>query len=266
MYHTGSFIRGSSLVYDIDPRLKLAATVCLSVLILWVKPPLVFLMGLAVLFAVLGSGIRLKTLFEALKPLLFFIMLIFFVHVFFGAKEGAVAINLPVPGLHLSFTGLQEGFFVVWRFLSLIIVAVLLTMTTAPSPLIAAIKYFLRPFKILKIPVDEIAFMIALALRFMPILLAEKKRIDVAQKARGYHLSGADFATRIKSFLSLTLNVLLGVFRKVDELSLAMEARNYRRGSRTSFTELRFAPVDYLVAALLLFSLLIFVALNSLLS
>jgi len=66
--------------------------------------------------------------------------------------------------------------------------------------------------------------------------------------------------------LSLTVTVLLGVFRRADELALAMEARNYRRGSRTSFVELRFVPADYLVAILLLFSLVILVALNSHLS
>lgn len=139
-------------------------------------------------------------------------------------------------------------------------------MTTAPSQITAAIRYFLKPLKWLRVPVDEIAFMISLALRFMPFLLAEKERMDVAQKARGYHSSGAGLVPRINAFLALTLNVLLGVFRRADELSLAMEARNYRRGPRTSFTELKFASADYLAAALFLFSLVIFVAFNSRLS
>ncbi|MDI6741594.1 MAG: energy-coupling factor transporter transmembrane component T [Smithella sp.] len=262
MYHTGSFVKGSSLFHNLDPRLKLATTVCFSVLILWVKPPLALFMGLAVLLAALVSGIRWRTIAAAFKPLLFFILLIFFVHVFFGEKDSEPLMQIPVLGWHWSPAGLREAFFVVWRFLSLIIAAVLLTMTTAPSHMIAAIKYFLRPLKLVRVPVDDIAFMISLALRFMPFLLAEKERIDIAQKARGYHLSGAGIAPRIKSFLFLTLNVLLGVFRRADELSLAMEARNYQRGPRASFTELKFVSVDYLAAILLLFSLFIFVAFN----
>jgi len=266
MYHTGSFVKGSSLLHTLDPRLKLAATVCFSIFILWVKPPLALFMGMAVLILALGSGIRWKTIAAAFRPLLFFIVLIFLVHVFFGEKDGVPVMTIPVLGLPWSPAGAREAFFVVCRFLSLIITAVLLTMTTVPSQIIAAIKFFLTPLKMLHVPVDDLAFMISLALRFMPFLLNEKERIDDAQKVRGYHLAKAGIVLRIKSFVSLILNILLGVFRRADELSLAMEARNYRRGSRTSLTELRFIRADYLAGIIFLFSLFIFVALNSHLS
>ncbi|MGP8004437.1 MAG: CbiQ family ECF transporter T component [Smithella sp.] len=48
---------------------------------------------------------------------------------------------------------------------------------------------------------DDIAIMIMLALRLMPILLTEKERIDIAQKARGYNLYQVGFITLIKDFL-----------------------------------------------------------------
>lgn len=102
MYHTGSFVKGQSLIYHLDPRLKLAATVCFSILILWVKPPLALCMGLAVLFAALASGIRWKTIAASIKPLLFFILLIFFVHVFFSDKDGGTLMKIPVLGWHWS--------------------------------------------------------------------------------------------------------------------------------------------------------------------
>jgi energy-coupling factor transport system permease protein len=145
----------------------------------------------------------------------------------------------------------------------LIIAAVLLTLTTAPSQMIAAIKYFLKPLKLLRVPVDDIAVMIMLALRLMPILLTEKERIETAQKARGYNLRQSGFIIRIKAFLSLTLTVLTGVFRRADELALAMEARNYQRGERTSLVELKLTSSDYLVLIFLGVFLVIFVALNS---
>jgi energy-coupling factor transport system permease protein len=261
MYHTGSFIKGQSLIYNIDPRIKLAATICLSVFILWVKPLIAFVIGSALLFAALASGIGLRTIGQALRPLLFFIVLIFLVHALFN--EGEAPVSIPFFGLSLSYAGLQQGFFVVWRFLCLIIAAVLLTLTTAPSQMIAAIKYFLKPLKLLRVPVDDIAVMIMLALRLMPILLTEKERVETAQKARGYNVRQSGFIIRIKAFLSLTLTVLTGVFRRADELALAMEARNYQRGERTSLVELKLASSDYLVLIFLGFFLVIFVALNS---
>jgi energy-coupling factor transport system permease protein len=139
----------------------------------------------------------------------------------------------------------------------------MLTMTTVPSQIIAAIKYFLKPLKRLRVPVDEFAVMIMLALRLMPILLAEKERIDTAQQARGYNFHRAGFVNRGKAFLSLTQMILLGVFKRADELALAMDARNYQRGERTSFVELKFTSSDYLAIISLGFLLVIFVALNS---
>ena len=209
----------------------------------------------------LVNGINLRTIGQALKPLLFFIVLIFLVHALFN--EGEALFNIPYIGISISHAGLQQGFFVVWRFLCLIIAAVLLTLTTAPSQMIAAVKYFLRPLKLLRVPVDDIAVMIMLALRLMPILLTEKEKVETAQKARGYNLRRSGFIIRIKAFLSLILTVLTGIFRRADELALAMEARNYQRGERTSLVELKLTSSDYLVLIFLGFFLVIFVALNS---
>jgi len=261
MYHTGSFIKGESLLYKIDPRIKLGATIFLSVFILWVKPLIVFVIGVALFCVALLNGIRLRTIGQAIKPLLFFIVLIFSVHVLFN--EGGAVIKIPFFGLSLSCAGLQQGFFVVWRFLCLIVAAILLTLTTAPSQMIAAIKYFLRPLKLLRAPVDDIAVMIMLALRLMPILLTEKERVEIAQKARGYNLRQSGSIIRIKAFLSLILTVLISVFRRADELAIAMEARSYQRGERTSLVELKLTSSDYLVLIFFGVLLVIFVALNS---
>jgi energy-coupling factor transporter transmembrane protein EcfT len=209
----------------------------------------------------LASGIGLRTIGQALRPLLFFIVLIFLVHALFN--EGDALIHIPFFGISLSLEGLQKGFFVVWRFLCLMIAAVLLTLTTAPSQMIVAIKYFLKPLKWLRVPVDDIAVMIMLALRLMPILLSEKEKVETAQKARGYNLRQSGLMIRIKAFLSLALTVLTGVFRRADELALAMEARNYQRGERTSLVELRLSSSDYLVLIFLGGFFVIFVALNS---
>lgn len=261
MYRTGFFIESDSLLYCLDPRLKLAAVVFLSIFILWVKSPVAFIIGIALFCAALASGIHLRTIGQAIKPLLFFIVLIFLVHVLF--HEGEDQIENTFYGFSIPLAGLKQGFFVVWRFLSLIVAAVWLTMTTAPSQMIAAIKYFLRPLQRLRVPVDDIAIMIMLALRLMPILLTEKERVEIAQKARGYNLHQSGFIIRIKAFLSLTLTVLLGVFRRADELALAMDARNYQRGGRSSFVELKIKSSDYFAVIILGIALVIFALLNS---
>lgn len=260
MYNAGSYIAGLSLLHRIDPRIKLACVVGLSIIILTVSPLTSILIGLALFLLIFICGISLRTIGQALKPLLFFIVLIFLVHALFTGGDSLFTV--PYIGLSLSGTGLEQGFFVSWRFLCLIVAAVLLTMTTQPSRMIAAVKFYLYPLKWLHIPVDNIAVMIMLALRLMPVLLTEKDRIETARRARGYNARRLSFMLHIRAFLSFSTRILLGVFVRADELAAAMEARNYHLAPRTSFVELRLSNVDFIVLFFLGILGIIFIALN----
>lgn len=260
MYHTGSYITGKSFLHQIDPRIKLGFVVGLSIIILTVNPLTSLFIGLVLFLLVFLGGISLRTVGQALQPLIFFIVLIFLVHAFWTSGDSLFVV--PYIGLSLSGAGLAQGFFVSWRFLCLIVAAVLLTMTTQPSRIIAAVKFFLQPLKLLRIPVDNIAVMIMLALRLMPVLLAEKDRREIARSARGYNIRPLRFILRIRAFLKLTTRILLSVFQKADELAAAMEARNYQLAPRTSFVELRLTNSDFIVLFFLVIFLVIFIALN----
>jgi len=258
MYHAGTFITGKSFIYKLDPRVKLTFIIILSIFILWSAPIQVYFLGAGLLVVALASKISIRTIAQSVKPLLIFIILIFLAHALFSD------INSSFAGISMS--GVQEGFIVVLRFLCLIVAAVLLTMTTAPSALIAAVKYFLRPLKYLRVPIDDIAVMIMLALRLMPILLLQKEKIENAQKARCYDAKKAGLIARVKSFLSLILAVLLGVFRRADELALAMEARGYTRAERTSATTMKITPLDQAAIFIFVVAAIIFMALKYYLS
>lgn len=260
MYHTGSYITGESFLHRMDPRIKLGFTVGLSIIILTANPLTSMAVGLALFLLVFICGISLPVIGQALQPLLFFIVLIFLAHSFF--TPGASLFVIPYTGLSLSGAGLAQGFFVSWKFLCLIVAAILLTMTTQPSRMIAAIKFFLQPLKLLRIPVDSIAVMIMVALRLMPVLLAQKDQMEIARRARGYNGRKLSFLLRIRAFLLLTTRILLSVFQRADELAAAMEARNYQLASRTSFVELRMTRTDFIGLFFLGIFLVIFIALN----
>ncbi|MCG6533361.1 MAG: energy-coupling factor transporter transmembrane protein EcfT [Syntrophales bacterium LBB04] len=261
MYHTGSYIPDVSPLHRLDSRIKLASVFGLSIIILTLKPLTSIFIGLALFSLVFVSGISLRTIGQALKPLLFFMVLIFLAHALF--TEGDSLFRVPYLGLSLSWAGLAQGFFVSWRFLCLIVAAVLLTMTTPPSRMIAAVKFFLQPLKLLRIPVDNIAVMIMLALRLMPVLLREQDRLEMARKARGYNVRRLSFFLRIQAFLSLATRILLNVFQRADRLAEAMAARNYQLAPRTSFVELRPAKTDFIVLFFIGIFIVIFIALNS---
>jgi energy-coupling factor transport system permease protein len=258
MYYTGQYITGTSFIYRLDPRIKLVAVVTLSMLILAANQPAVIFIGFCLVLLIFLTSMSWRLIWQSLQPLLFFIALIFLVHVLF--TEGDIIFSISC--LRISASGLAQGFSVSERFLCLIIAAILLTMTTQPSRIIAALTYILRPLKRLRVPVDDIAVMIMLAMRLMPILLSEKERIEIAQIARGYSPKRSGFVLRIKGFLFLVTSVLLGVFKRADMLAMAMEARNYRCGPRTSAVELRLARIDFIAIIYSVIFFVIFIALN----
>ena len=117
-------------------------------------------------------------------------------------------------------------------------------MTTLPSDLVGGIERLLRPLSAVGIPSQELAVMIAMALRFMPMLLEEYDRLRMAQMARGADFSTGSLALRTRAVTALAIPLLLSAFRRADELALAMEARGYRRGPRTTLRELRLSGWD----------------------
>ncbi len=122
--------------------------------------------------------------------------------------------------------------------------AAILTMTTLPSDLVGGIERLLRPLARVGIPSQEIAVMIALAFRFVPILLEEYDRLRIAQMARGADFTTGGVRLRMRAVTSLAVALLFSAFRRADELTLAMEARGYRRGPRTTLRELKLTGTD----------------------
>ena len=93
--------------------------------------------------------------------------------------------------------------------------------------------------------------MISMALRFMPMLLEEYERLRMAQMARGADFTTGSLALRIRALAALTVPLLLSAFRRADELALAMEARGYRRGPRTTLRELKLSGMDFAAFAVM---------------
>lgn len=76
------------------------------------------------------------------------------------------------------------------RLTYLVIGSSLMTLTTTPNQLTDGLERLLRPLNKLHVPIHEIAMMMSIALRFIPILMEETDKIMKAQIARG-----ADFET-----------------------------------------------------------------------
>ena len=98
-----------------------------------------------------------------------------------------------------------------------------MTFTTTPNELTDGIEELLGPLNKIRVPVHEIAMIMSIALRFIPILLEETDKIMKAQIARGADLESGNMIQKAKS----------------------MEARCYHGGEgRTKMKPLKYCRKD----------------------
>lgn len=132
------------------------------------------------------------------------------------------------------------------RLTLLIIGSSLMTLTTTPNHLTDGMESLLGPLKKLKVPVHEVAMMMSIALRFIPILLEETDKIMKAQIARGADFESGNVIQKAKAMVPLLVPLFIAAFRRANDLAMAMEARCYRGGEgRTKMKPLIYQKNDY---------------------
>ncbi len=75
--------------------------------------------------------------------------------------------------------------------------------------------------------------MMSIALRFMPTTAEEAERIVVAQTARGARFDSGGPVARARAWVPVLVPLFVRLFRRADDLAIAMESRCYRGRGRT---------------------------------
>jgi energy-coupling factor transport system permease protein len=147
--------------------------------------------------------------------------------------------------LKITDSGLVNAFSMLMRLVLLVICSSLMTLTTTPNELTDGMERLFMPLTKLHVPVHEIALMMSIALRFIPILLEETDRIMKAQQARGAEFDRGNVFKRIKAMVPILVPLFVSAFRRASDLAMAMEARGYQGGkARTKMKPLRYKGRD----------------------
>ena len=201
---------------------------------------LLFLYGVA--------RIPLKLVAKSLKPIIPIIIFTAILNVCFMPGVGQPLVHWGF--LKIYREGVTYAVMIVVRIVCLIAGTSLLTYTTSPIVLTDAIERLLRPLAKLHLPVHELAMMMTIALRFIPLLIEETEKIMNAQKARGALLDSGTLTQRVKALVPVLIPLFISAFRRADELATAMECRCYHGGEgRTRLKTLRLTAKDWLLSA-----------------
>lgn len=241
----GRYLPGHSLIHHLDPRTKLLASFYFIGIIFlannWQTYALSFCFMVG---AILISQIDLKFFLRGVKPLLWLILLTVILQAFF-TKGGKVYVDWGI--LSITEAGVENAIFIFCRFLLIIFMSTLLTLTTSPLELADAVESLLKPLKIIHFPVHEVSLMLSIALRFVPTLMDETEKIMNAQRARGVDFGEGNLLQKIKAVIPLLIPLFISSFNRADDLAVAMEARGYQGGDgRTRYRVLEWHLRDLL--------------------
>lgn len=246
----GRFIPGDSFIHKLDPRSKLIFVFLFIAIVFLANNAVSYALLLAfTLIVVLFSRIRLYFLINGLKPILFLLIFTFLMHIFF-TKEGDLLWKWQF--IEVYEEGLRQGIFISVRFLVLVFITSILTLTTSPISITDGMEVLLNPFKRFKLPVHELALMMSISLRFIPTLMDETDKIMKAQMARGSDVSSGSMKERIKAVVPLLIPLFVSAFKRAEDLAVAMEVRGYRGGEgRTRYRQLKWDWRDHTVMLVL---------------
>jgi energy-coupling factor transport system permease protein len=246
----GQYYPTHSIIHELDARTKITLVFAFIVSLFFGTHLLSYaIAALNLAFVIRLSKVPFKFMIKGLNSIMVLIIFTVIINIFM-TPTGTILFEYKF--IHITVEGLIAALAMAIRLIMLIIGSSLLTLTTSPIDLTDAIERLLKPFERIKIPAHEIAMMMTIALRFIPILLEETDKIMKAQMARGADFETGGLIKKAKSLVPLLVPLFISAFRRADDLAMAMEARCYRGGEgRTKMKQLQYRQADYITYAII---------------
>ena len=223
---------------NFDPRTKLVVILAISLIALFCDDwrYLSAALALSVLLVLLfcGAGCLLGAMKKMKGLFLLFCSIAIMQSIFTPGEHALVHIGSVKI---ISLEGLLLGAMFFLRILAIMIAAILIATEDSRNTIQAFIQW--------KMPY-EIAFMCALAIRFLPLFGEELRSSLVSIQLRGVNLKQVPRGKRVYLYVSLLMPAINGMVAKAKDMSMVMEMRGFRAyEQRTSYLTLRLTGKDY---------------------
>ena len=245
----GQYYPADSVIHKLDPRVKLFATLIFIISLFSFKNVWGFLVATIFMFGFIElSKVPIGYMVKGLKAIVILMIITALFNLFLTSGKELVSFWI----FTITYEGLRNAILMAIRLTYLILGTSVMTLTTTPNELTDGLEKALAPMNKIHVPVHEIAMMMSIALRFIPILVEETDKIMRAQMARGADFETGGVIQRAKS-----------AFRRANDLAMAMEARCYRGGAgRTKMKPLKYAGIDYRAYAIVILYFVIMMVLR----
>jgi energy-coupling factor transport system permease protein len=243
------YIPGNGLFHRLHPGTKILFIIVVSIATILTSsiPLLVAYLLIILLLALAGRLLRpvlQQMILVALMSIVLYLVTILTV-------PGGTVIGYLIPGfvpliggsIPVTVEALIVGTVLALRFAILITAFQLFVISTQPRDLVHTMERARIP--------AEYTLMFIIALRFIPTLQIEGKRIHEAQLARGYH-PGEGFIGRIKSVAPVMVPLVSNSLGRATLLGLTIDIRGYRSRARTRLRERTLGSADKVAIPLMI--------------
>ncbi len=248
----GRYVPYNSFLHKMDARAKLFCYLLLlvSVFLSFVNYSTSFLftafLVVLTIFLLVSSHVSIGSLFKSLASLWFFVVFLLLIYILVPSSS-YTHVAFKIGDFPFYYESLLEAARIMLRLMLMVALSMVLTTSTKPLELTAALEWYLYPLKVIGIPSHIIAMIITLALRFIPTILDDVDRIMKAQASRGVDFKHGGIKTKFRSIVSLIIPLFATSLVRSDELADAMEARGYDpKAKRTRYRKIHFHILDLL--------------------
>nr|WP_263323370.1 energy-coupling factor transporter transmembrane component T [Neobacillus sp. Marseille-Q6967] len=260
----GQYVPTGSFIHRLDPRVKLLSFTFLVLAIALNTSYLGNAIGLLLsIYLFWASKIPISYGLSGVKPAIPFIIILALLQLLFqGEIFSGGKVYFEYGFILITSESIRLVIVSAIRFVEIIFLSSVLTLSTSTTELTHAIQSLLSPLRKIKFPVHEFSLIVTIAIRFVPTFAMEMEKMMKAQASRG-----ADFGSgswwriiqRTKDMLPIIIPLFNIALSRAEDLILAMESRCYTPGNeRSTYSVYRAIAKDYIVLAVsLLVSLLL---------
>lgn len=251
----GQYLDLRSAIHRLDPRTKIMAVAALMLATFLVRSSFA---GLAVLVLTAAlilviSRIPLGYLLRGMRLIFNTMLIILTFQVLFFRNPNPAGVLWQWWIISISLDGFRQAGVIMVRVILLYYWTSTLMFTTSMMDLADGIEVMFDPLKRLRVPVNELVMVAVVAMKFVPLLVAELERLIKAQSARGVRFDQGGLVQRARRTGSILIPLFVNALNRAEVLTTAMNARCYRGGQgRTKRRVLRFSRADVLASALAL--------------
>lgn len=235
----GRYYNYNSIIHRLSPVFKLISLMIMIVGIFFIDSYIDILMfSLYLVLVMVYSDIGIITYLKNIYSIKIFLLFIFIIDLIFNSNINNIVFDL-------------------YKLIFIIIYSSAVSYTTSTSEITYGIEKILKVFNNY-IPVNDIAMIITLTIRYIPTLTMEADRIIKAQKMRGIDFDSKNIKNKISSLVGVFIPMFILSLKKSESLGDIMDLRLYNYGkSRTNYRTNSWKKIDSLLLILNIIILII---------